>query len=91
MVSKLLAGVLIPEAAFTAQVDDKLLGVQFGVHGEKNFLGSVCASRANSGFPASVLVGVCGDHSDSVHRLVGGVPQRLVLRVRIDEGAYADS
>ena len=56
-----------------------LLGVQFCIHGEKDILGGVCGSGARGGFSASILVGLRGNHSDSVCRMVGGLPQRLVL------------
>ena len=60
-----------------------LPGVQFCIHGEKDILGGVCASRASSRFFTAILVGLWGDHSDSVHRLVGGLPERVVLEGRI--------
>lgn len=56
-----------------------LLGVQFCIHGEKDILGGVCGSGARGGFSAAILVGLRGNHSDSVCRMVGGLSQRLVL------------
>lgn len=58
------------------------LGVQFCIHGEKNILGGVCTSRAGGRFSASFLVGLWGNHSDSIRRVVGSLPQRLVLIMR---------
>ena len=60
-----------------------LLSVQFCIDGEKDILGGVCASRASGRFCTAILVGLRGNHSDSVRGLVGGLPERVVLS-RID-------
>jgi len=57
-----------------------LLGVQFCLHGEKDILGGVCSSRARGRFCSSILVGLWRNHSDPVHRVVGGLQKRVVLR-----------
>jgi hypothetical protein len=62
----------------------KLVGVQFCINGEKDILGGIRGSGASGGFSASILVGLRSNHSDSVCRMVGGLPQRVVLEGRID-------
>lgn len=48
-------------------------------HGAKNLLDGLRRSRPAGGFPASLLVGLLRDHPLAVRRLVGGLPQRVVL------------
>ena len=57
-----------------------LVGVQFCIHGEKDILGGVRGSGASGRFCASILVGLRRNHSDSVCGVVGGLPERMVLR-----------
>ena len=60
-----------------------LLGVQFCLHGEKDILGGVCSSRARGRFCSSILVGLWRNHSDPVHRVVGGLQKRVVLKGKL--------
>jgi hypothetical protein len=62
-----------------------LLGVEFCLHGEKDILGGVRSSGARGRFSASILVGLWGNNSDSVYRMVGGLPERMVLEGRIHQ------
>lgn len=48
---------------------------------EKDLLDGLHPAWTAGGLPAPVLVGLWRDHSHSLHRLVGGVPQRLVLNL----------
>lgn len=46
----------------------------------KDFLAHILRNGIGGGFSAALLVGHVCDHSDRLRQLVGGLPQRLVLR-----------
>lgn len=50
------------------------------LHGTENLLDGLPGTRPARGFPAAHLVGLGRDHSYRLRRVVGRLPQRLVLK-----------